>query len=153
MQEDTLKIPRTRRRWNRLVAVLLLTVAGLTGFWLWFTRGWNTQFVLKEPGFFDDYESFSHQGGTMRVSEQSDGRCRAEGQVEVSLQADGSYKQHMWAHGVTHVWIGKCSVGDYVFVGSRISPLTFRVDKDKGYVYLKGRGAVTTPDGKSTTLP
>ena len=142
----------SKKRWHWVVAPML-AVVGFVGFWFWFTRGWNTEFVLKEPGFFDSYEPFTKGGGTMRVTEQPTGRCRAEGQVEVSRQPDGTYKEHMWAHGVTHIWVGKCSVGDYVFDGSRWSPLTFRVDKDKGYTYVKGRGTVTMPDGKSIRLP
>jgi len=143
----------TKKTWHWVIALGVLSAVAVVGFWFWFTRGWNTEFVLKEPGFFDSYEPFTNEGGTMRVTEQPTGGCRAEGRVEASRQPDGTYKEHMWAHGVTHVWVGRCSVGDYVFDGSRWSPLTFRIDKDKGYAYIKGRGTVTLPDGKSISLP
>jgi len=62
-------------------------------------------------------------------------------------------QQVLWSHGSTHTWIGKSKVFGYIFDSDPDNPLQFRVDKQKGYVYVQGRGTITTPDGKVVRLP
>jgi hypothetical protein len=59
----------------------------------------------------------------------------------------------LWCNGATHKWIGKFIYSGYTFDSDKENPLQFRVDKDKGYVYVGGRGTVTTPDGMVVKLP
>lgn len=117
------------------------------------TKSEDTEFVLKDEGFVDRSAPLGLGAGEMRVTQKADGKYSLEGQAPTSRQPDGTYKTHEWAHGMTHVWIGRCTVGRYVFDGKVSNPLVFRVDKDRGYVYMKGEGVVTTPDGKTHSLP
>jgi hypothetical protein len=56
-------------------------------------------------------------------------------------------------HGATHIYQGKVVIGKLIFDSDSKSPLTFKVDKDKGYLYIKGKGKVTLADGTVKSLP
>jgi len=62
-------------------------------------------------------------------------------------------KQVLFSNGSTHTWLGKTKMFNYVFDSEKDNPLQFRVERGKGYVYIKGIGTVTTPDGKLIRLP
>lgn len=55
--------------------------------------------------------------------------------------------------GSIHRFVGEITVGKYVFAGEDdpFNPLTFLLTKD-GYVYVRGKGTVTLPDGKTIQL-
>ncbi len=59
----------------------------------------------------------------------------------------------LFCYGAKHAWRGRISYAGYIFDSSRDSPLEFEVTKDNGYVYIKGEGTVTGPDGKTIRLP
>jgi len=59
----------------------------------------------------------------------------------------------LWGYGVKHTWIGKSVYAGYTFDSDANDPLQFRVDREKGYVYVKGKGVVIEPDGKEVSLP
>jgi len=94
--------------------------------------------------------------------------CDAEGKFKMVMhrgklasQALTGIKVHMikdglpspWCHGVKHVWVGKATHGGYTFQSSADDPLQFVVDRNKGYYYEKGKGTVTTPNGKVIQFP
>ena len=108
-------------------------------------------FSLKDDKLID--RSTGHDNGKVQISQNPDGSYHISGQVTVTFNPSGGYDQNIWADGVTHTWIGKCKYEGYVFDSDSSKPLVFRVDKDNGYTYVGGKGTVTTPDGKSTTLP
>ena len=58
-----------------------------------------------------------------------------------------------WCHGIKNIWKGKTSYAGYTFDSSKDDPLQFKVDRNKGYYYLKGERTVTRPDGKVIKLP
>jgi len=64
---------------------------------------------------------------------------------------------HLWCNGAKHTWIGRhenIQLGAITLIDSdKENPLQFRIDKEKGYVYQKGKGTVTLPDGKVIKLP
>ncbi|HEX9934600.1 MAG TPA: hypothetical protein VGB38_05325, partial [bacterium] len=47
-----------------------------------------------------------------------------------------------WFDGAEHVFLGDVRLGSYRFQSDSLFPLTFKVVKDSGYVYLCGRGKV-----------
>lgn len=51
--------------------------------------------------------------------------------------------------GSIHRIMGEVMIGDYKFIGSYdpAFPLTFMLDSDYGYVYIRGRGSVIFPNG------
>ena len=59
----------------------------------------------------------------------------------------------LWfGHGIEHVIRGKLTLLGHTFKSDSAYPLTFKLLKGRGYVYLCGRGTVTTPDGKTHRL-
>ncbi len=108
------------------------------------------KFSINDDRLID--KSARHDDGNVRVSQNADGSYHITGQVMVSFTPDGG-SQNIWADGVTHTWIGRVSYNGYIFDSDQNKPLSFRVDKDHGYTYVGGKGTVTAPDGKSTTLP
>ncbi|MFH1097480.1 MAG: hypothetical protein V1749_08285 [Candidatus Desantisbacteria bacterium] len=62
-------------------------------------------------------------------------------------------KWTIWGNGSKHTWIGKNTYKGFTFDSDKNDPLQFMVDKDKGYVYVKGKGVVTTHEGKTIGLP
>ena len=59
----------------------------------------------------------------------------------------------LWCYGAEHTWMGESTYAGYTFASDENNPLRFRVDKDAGYLYVSGEGAVTMPDGTRVTLP
>ena len=108
-------------------------------------------FSLKDDKLID--RSARHDDGKVEISQKPDGTYHITGKVMVTFNPSGGYDQNSWADGVTHTWIGKVKYEGYLFESDAGKPLVFRVDKDNGYTYVGGKGTVTAPDGKSTTLP
>ena len=113
--------------------------------------GCTRKFSINDERLMD--KSARHDDGKVQISQNPDGSYRISGQVMTTFNPDGGVSQNIWADGVTHTWIGKVSYERYVFDSDQTKPLIFRVDKDNGYTYVGGKGTVTSPDGKSTTLP
>jgi hypothetical protein len=108
-------------------------------------------FSIKDARLID--RSAPHDDGKVQISQKSDGSYHISGNVTVRFNPSGGYDQTIWADGVTHTWVGKVTYEGYVFDSDGSKPLVFRVDKDNGYTYVGGKGTVTEPNGKSTTLP
>ena len=80
-----------------------------------------------------------------------------DGQVQAKPRSD--YKAKMLTPGLASVWctgakqqfVGTVKVSGYTFESDASKPLTFVVDKDKGFYYSPGKGKVTDPQGKVTT--
>ena len=71
----------------------------------------------------------------------------------VPINNQSSMYDPLWTYpGVEHLYDGKVNNYGYVFDSDPEYPLTFKLVKDMGYVYLCGRGTVTDKDGKSTRL-
>ena len=108
------------------------------------------KFSINDERLID--RSANHDDGQVRITQNPDGTFHISGQVMTTF-TEGGPSMNIWADGVTHTWIGKASYQGYVFDSDANKPLSFRVDKDSGYTYAGGKGTVTSPDGKSTTLP
>jgi hypothetical protein len=113
--------------------------------------GCTRKFSLNDDRLID--RSARHDDGQVRISQNPDGSYHISGQVMTTFNPGGGSFQNIWADGVTHTWIGKVSYQRYVFDSDSSKPLIFRVDKDNGYTYVGGKGTVTSPEGKSTSLP
>lgn len=105
------------------------------------------QFVIKDEKFQAQVKEECKADIEFQMK---DGKlvARARG---VLLIRDGEFV--IWCYGAEHKWIGVITYEGYVFDSDKENPLQFRVDKDKGYVYVGGRGTVTTPDGVVVKLP
>jgi hypothetical protein len=56
-----------------------------------------------------------------------------------------------WA-GAEHILLGTVSFKGFTFESDATFPLHFKLVQARGYVYLCGRGTVTTPEGKTLSL-
>ena len=68
------------------------------------------------------------------------------GQMEIS---DGSYC--IWPHGAVHKWVGTHNTvrGQIRSIRSDdTTPLRLRVHRDSGYIYVSGKGTLTTTNGE-----
>jgi hypothetical protein len=63
---------------------------------------------------------------------------------------DGAWA--LWCKGATHRWIGTLSYAGYTFASDADNPLQFMVIQS-GYLYIRGMGTVTFPDGTVYSLP
>jgi hypothetical protein len=77
-------------------------------------------------------------------------QMRTVGEIEYRFSSGGS--PTMWCEGLLHRWIGASEFEGYTFDSSEDAPLEFEVTAE-GYVYKGGTGTVTTPEGKTITLP
>jgi hypothetical protein len=59
----------------------------------------------------------------------------------------------LFCYNAKHTWIGRLTYAGYIFDSDADDPLQFMVTQNDGYVFLKGKGSVTQPDGKLVTLP
>jgi hypothetical protein len=59
----------------------------------------------------------------------------------------------IWCYGAKHTWIGTLTYAGYTFASDTGNPLQFIIDQNRGYVYLGGKGSVTSPDGAVVHLP
>jgi len=59
----------------------------------------------------------------------------------------------IWCYGAKHTWIGTLTYAGFTFASDASDPLQFIIDQNRGYVYLAGKGSVTSPDGAVVSLP
>lgn len=61
-------------------------------------------------------------------------------------------EMNMFCYGAKHKWVGRSSYAGYVFDSDKKDPLQF-MSTEEGYVYVKGKGTITLPDGSVVQLP
>lgn len=59
----------------------------------------------------------------------------------------------VFCYEAKHVWIGTAVYEGYTFISDKDNPLQFQVTRDRGYVYLHGKGTVKMPNGTVVDLP
>lgn len=59
----------------------------------------------------------------------------------------------MFCYGVKHIWVGTAVYEGYTFISDKDDPLQFQVTRNRGYVYLQGKGKVKMPNGTVVDLP
>jgi|GEM_PF-6616504 len=57
-----------------------------------------------------------------------------------------------WFTGAVHIYLGSATIGPHKFKSDPDYPLTFKVVKDSGYVYLCGSGTVKVKTGEQRVL-
>jgi hypothetical protein len=60
---------------------------------------------------------------------------------------------YVWCYDAKHTWIGTLTYAGYTFASDANDPLQFTLVQGLGYVYIAGKGSVTSPDGSVVTLP
>jgi hypothetical protein len=100
------------------------------------------QFSINEGDFIPEYKEECNTNIKLRME---DGKYMADGMHSVK---GGNY-----CHKARHTLIGEVIIFNYLFKSDKDDPLQFVVDKEKGYVYVNGKGTITKPDGKIIKLP
>jgi hypothetical protein len=59
----------------------------------------------------------------------------------------------VFCYEAKHIWLGTAVYEGYTFISDKENPLQFQVTRDKGYVYLQGKGKVKMPNGTVVDLP
>ena len=59
----------------------------------------------------------------------------------------------VFCYEAMHIWVGTATYSGYTFASDEGDPLQFQVTRDRGYVYLQGKGTVRMPDGTVVHLP
>jgi len=126
-----------------LVVLLTIIVAALSG------CGSGT-FTIKNKNF--RATDICDGTGTLEIYMEN-GAVQAKAQDEIQTHMLKSGFPSVWCHGLTHQFVGTVKVSDYTFESDANEPLQFMVDRNKGFYYVSGKGTVTDPDGKVTTLP
>jgi hypothetical protein len=116
----------------------------------WVPVLFSHRFAIQEESFID--RTSGPDAGIVQISTTPTGDLRIQGKVTFRMGAKG-FEPVFWAPGVTHTWVGKNNILGYTFDSDTDWPLVFKVDKEKGYHYLRGKGSVTMPDGKVVFLP
>ena len=126
-----------------LTVLLIITALSLSG------CGSGT-FAIKDVNF---QASDACDGtGTLEVFMENDSvQAKALDDIQTKLIKSGF--PSMWCHGLVHQYRGTVEVSGYTFESDANDPLQFKVDRTKGFYYLSGKGTVTDPNGKVTTLP
>ncbi len=133
------------RNMKKLFRIVLFTIAAanLSG------CGSGT-FTIKN----DDFQAtdICDAEGTYEISmNYGEVQVKAQSDIQAQMLKDGF--PSIWCHGLSHQFIGTVSLYGFTFNSDASEPLKFMVDRKKGYYYISGKGTVTDPDGKVTTLP
>jgi hypothetical protein len=59
----------------------------------------------------------------------------------------------IFCYEAKHTWIGTVAYAGYTINSDANDPLQFQVTRDRGYVYIGGKGSVTMPDRTIVELP
>lgn len=78
---------------------------------------------------------------------------KLSGDAHVGIDGDTEFIGNLDYDGSMYTFIGTVRLAKHVFSSDEKEPLVFKLVKDKGLLYLKGKGKVTLPDGKSITVP
>lgn len=103
-------------------------------------------FAIKDNNFIANYKGQCNTDAQIKSVKGSS--FGVGGQISIR---NGQYT--LWCYGAKHTWIGKLTYAGYTFDSDKDKPLQFVIDKDKGYLYVKGQGTVTFPNGKVKKLP
>ncbi len=116
-------------------------------------------FVIRDEKFEATYKESCNTDA--EIVDVSDGAFSVRGLIDMQnvgiFSVEGLLetrkREDLFCYGAKHTWIGTLTYGGYTFISDKDEPLQFMVDKDKGYVYVKGKGTVKMPDGKTVKLP
>jgi hypothetical protein len=75
------------------------------------------------------------------------------GDAQIGIDGDTEFAGNLDYDTSTYTFLGTVRLSKHVFSSDDKEPLVFKLVKDKGFVYLQGKGKVTFPDGKTIKIP
>jgi hypothetical protein len=103
-------------------------------------------FVLSDTAFEADYKDTCETN--VQITEVNGTSLSVSGDISMR-----NSKFVIWCYGAKHTWIGTLTYAGYTFASDASDPLQFIIDQNRGYVYIGGKGSVTSPDGVVVSLP
>jgi hypothetical protein len=101
-----------------------------------------------EPGYF-----FVLKGGDFwGTVAQEDGFMVCFKGAHISVDGDSGYVGNLDYDHSTFTFIGTVVLMKHTFASDQKEPLVFKLVKDKGAVYVEGKGTVITPEGEKIEL-
>ncbi|MCX5886396.1 MAG: hypothetical protein NT096_10890 [Proteobacteria bacterium] len=82
------------------------------------------------------------------VGNQGEKILSGPGSIYVAIDGDSQFIGNLDFDGSVYTFIGKVRLAGYNFDSDTKSPLSFKLVKEKGFVYLSGKGIITAKDGK-----
>jgi len=77
---------------------------------------------------------------------------KLSGDAHLAVDADSGFTGNLDYDGSTYTFLGNVRLVKHLFASDVKDPLVFKLVKHKGFVYLKGKGTVTLPDGVTVTI-
>jgi uncharacterized protein YraI len=81
-------------------------------------------------------------GGGFQIGAHGEQKCF--GEAHVAIDGETQFTGNLDYEGSTYTFIGKVKLLKYTFDSTEDDPLVLKLIKDKGFVYVKGKGTVTT---------
>lgn len=103
------------------------------------------QFVIKNDEFSKDCTG----AGILEVYKKDEG---FQAVALTDIHFFNKETMNMWCKGLVHILRGRVNYEGYIFESDPDNPLQFSIS-DKGYVYQRGKGTITIPEGKVIKLP
>ena len=136
---------------NGTFCAIVIGAAMLSG---WAGTPAQGPYVIKDDAFVDRSTSgaCSTDVGLEMTAGQLQARAIPERNVSGMAEIRGG-RFVIFCVGAKHTLIGRVTLHGYVFDSDSKDPLRFVVGSDNGYVYVAGKGTVTSPDGRVQSLP
>ena len=80
-------------------------------------------------------------------------KLKLSGDAHIAIDGDTEFTGNLDYAESTYTFLGNVRLLKHQFESDEKDPLVFKLVKDKGLLYLKGKGKVTLPDGKIVTIP
>jgi hypothetical protein len=91
--------------------------------------------------------------GSSGILHDANGVMTFEDGAYVAIDGDSQFTGNLDYDGSIYTFSGTVRLLKHVFSSDEKDPLVFKLVKEKGFVYVKGKGKVTLPDGKVLTTP
>jgi len=90
--------------------------------------------------------------GISGILHDTNGVMMFEDGAYVAIDGDSQFTGNLDYDGSVYTFSGTVRLLKHVFWSDEKDPLVFKLVKEKGFVYVKGKGTVTLPDGKALTI-
>jgi hypothetical protein len=78
---------------------------------------------------------------------------KLSGDAHIAIDGDTEFAGNLDYDQSTYTFLRTVRLAKHVFYSDEKEPLVFKLVKDKGFVYLKGKGKITPPSGEPITIP
>jgi hypothetical protein len=102
------------------------------------------------------YNLVAAQGGLIRgrgVSIGANGEKICKGETHIAIDGNSQFVGNLDYQDSIYTFLGKVRLMNHTFISDEKAPLVFKMVKNKGFVYVSGKGSVETPKGAKIAIP